>query len=440
VFFTDTIIDMAWKDVRIRPEVDSLRDVFFEADRNGPGVLEINWFNDTVGKVSVSRNELIFNTDLVSNVMVTLLKQLSQFRAKLVEENRSSMYTLLNTTISGDVLRPGYRLCWLRSHNGTADWRDLQFPLVVGPSGRNNARTLTWNGRAVSIAMDMERCATIHSSGIKVIKETVSLPVGLLQPDCLMVARVSDRIDHPLTIVTRVLEILPEMVVQEVAQTEHTPEAAAGEFIENLTEKLRKNLLRELYGRSPHGKVTLYGLRWQQGCPDNLVHQVGSRCKFPPAWRNLCGAIIVLDRGLRAPNEFLWNEAHPLGQAIDQESWTWARKTFQNSLDPLPYEAELTQSRAKVSAWLANFLWRGDVDEWTKIRDSNAKFLSEVWHIIFSRQETSDMTEDKPFICFWRGQYTDHPLCALTPVACSLLRDEDIEEFLPVPEPVWILE
>jgi hypothetical protein len=148
---------------------------------------------------------------------------------------------------------------------------------------------------------------------------------------------------------------------------------------------------------------------WEDFDPSRFefMPHLGYQCHFPPEWGNLAGAVL---ENVVSGMLMVWNPEHPLVQALDLDSWQWARTTFMKSRDPLQYVDELLDRPGRMAAWIVLCLTRGERPLWAGLGEHAADFLANAWGALHG----SD-SEDP--IVFQRESYFEKSTDILSPVA-----------------------
>ncbi|MGC1851942.1 MAG: hypothetical protein WA687_05815 [Solirubrobacterales bacterium] len=109
--------------------------------------------------------------------------------------------------------------------------------------------------------------------------------------------------------------------------------------------------------------------------------------QFPPEWRALATVKSSGDRWFLNA----WNRENPLCAAVDEVAWDWARETFEESLDPLPHEAEILRSPGRVAAWILKVVYGIEDDFWNDLAERQPEFVDKAWRSIDGLAEEEEI-------------------------------------------------
>jgi hypothetical protein len=155
--------------------------------------------------------------------------------------------------------------------------------------------------------------------------------------------------------------------------------------------------------------------------------------KFPPGWRNLCGARFDWYAGQTGP-AVVWNCANPLVKQIVPSAWKWCSETFRESIDPLPHRDELLADRSKAASWLLQCAAQDSRGVWEGLPERNSGFLPELLSSLFP----SKVPVERRQVLFWiEPAGGDSRLCVLTTLQWEVLRGDAVKKYLPIPQAPW---
>jgi hypothetical protein len=111
--------------------------------------------------------------------------------------------------------------------------------------------------------------------------------------------------------------------------------------------------------------------------------------KFPPQWREICGARFDFYAGDSQPAT-VWNDVHPLVRQVDRSSWDWSDKTFRISVDPLPHKDALLSDVRRAASWFLQCISRDSKEIWDGLPERDPMLIPELINILFPRMKSAE--------------------------------------------------
>lgn len=167
--------------------------------------------------------------------------------------------------------------------------------------------------------------------------------------------------------------------------------------------------------------------------PNNVVVRPWLESKFPPQWRELCGAHFGWYAGQRKAAS-VWNKDHPLVKQLVSSAWEWCNQAFQKSIDPLPFRNELLLDRAKAASWLLQCIDQDSSKVWEGLSERDPEFLPELLRILFPGKRS---IESRQMLMWIEDMGTDSNLRVVDLTQWRVIRDKTIEQYLPRPSDGW---
>ncbi len=153
--------------------------------------------------------------------------------------------------------------------------------------------------------------------------------------------------------------------------------------------------------------------------------------KFPPQWRELCGAKFHLYAGYDQP-VVVWNRDHPLVREATTSARNWCDLTFQKSIDPVPHREEILSDPHKAAYWLLQCI-RGDSGKvWRGLPERDPKFLPSLFSALPSWKALSGSRR----VLFWADTPGLGELRVVDPTTWTEVK-KPIEQYLPNPGTQW---
>ncbi|MGD0630941.1 MAG: hypothetical protein ABR987_16560 [Terracidiphilus sp.] len=155
--------------------------------------------------------------------------------------------------------------------------------------------------------------------------------------------------------------------------------------------------------------------------------------KFPPKWKDLCGARFIWYAG-NNETATVWNPSHPLVKKIDPSGWEWATQTFKKSIDPIPRRDDLLSDPAKAASWLLQCVDQGSNEIWDGLPERDPLFLPDVLRMLLpSKGPVASLR-----ILFWvEDASTNSRLRVLTSSGWNAVRRDDVWRFIQRPSVDW---
>jgi hypothetical protein len=157
--------------------------------------------------------------------------------------------------------------------------------------------------------------------------------------------------------------------------------------------------------------------------------------RFPPNWRDLCGASFAWYSGSGEPT-VVWNRAHPLLRRVTGEAWKWCEIHFNRSIDPLPHRNQLLADPSKAACWLLRCISRNSQKIWEGIPERDPEFLGEVLDLIRVGKKAN---RDAKFLFWVEGDASDSFLRVISRSKWGVVRDQEVVSLLPTAPEGWVV-
>jgi hypothetical protein len=106
---------------------------------------------------------------------------------------------------------------------------------------------------------------------------------------------------------------------------------------------------------------------------------LGASCKFPPEWSFLCGTM--------GTGPVTWNDAHPLYNAVTQESRVWAVNLGNRPSSLVTCEDEIRLDRAKAATFMSIVASERAVNLWNGIVEQRKEFVHDILELVFGKHD-----------------------------------------------------
>jgi hypothetical protein len=153
--------------------------------------------------------------------------------------------------------------------------------------------------------------------------------------------------------------------------------------------------------------------------------------KFPPHWKELCGA----DFRWYAGNDkaaVVWNKTDPLVKRAEAHAWDWCEQTFRESIDPVPRREELLSDASKAASWLLQCISRDSSAMWEGLPERDPELLMHLSRTLFPK---TNLAEGWRRI-FWVEEPGRYRLRVISPGHWKAVT-KDLGQYLPTPSPDW---
>ena len=333
---------------------------------------QVDWTDDAAGTIAVHRTAVSLSP--AGNDGVRFVSQrATELVSALVREAAASKYALLNHRIAGTEPGREGTMAWIDESGEAETWTDLKFP-AVDAHGPMRYFLATDADAALWRGEPVRAVPTLRSFRDRYLSSGISWHGSMLGPTHVVASKYFGR---------------PWIV--------------------------------PLWAADPRRQ--------------DISHAAGVIAEFPPEWRQLCGCLFA--HGVSDDPELqVWNGAHPLLAAVDSESFRWAVEAFAESLDPLPHVGDVMRSPGRAAAWILMCLSNPSKDLWDGLGERNARFLPEVWGMIFG----SGTEGDEP-VYYWFDHSTQAGLRTLTPAGWTRIdmgsREDELTQYLPEPSGEW---
>ncbi|MDJ0718073.1 MAG: ATP-binding protein [Prochloraceae cyanobacterium] len=397
---------MSWKGILIENKMPFDICAFFE----------IIWHSSQVGRISVKRNQMIFNEQVVKS----LLNLKEKFQNKLInflrQYEQQSSYTLLNNFITGVKSTSTIKNRWPFEceENQKYIWRELTFPFIICPPDLNY-RQIFYQQNPIPRA----------EHKIRVLQSVLYNNTDDLNP------------------------VLKHVFNNELTRSwnidNYPPNCFVPIYYQQRFHEEQKLELTGMWTQPPYSEVS--------------QHPIGHTAVFPETWNTLlCGNEYHWKKynfdGARGvlPSRvtYIWNIKHPLVNIIDEKAWKWSKKSFQHDLNPILFQKEILEKRTFAAAWILLFLQHKyeslseekslvkKLQFWEKLCTDRHEFMENLWKILFQENRMT-RKQNMNCICLSRTYSFDSNYDSIKMKRLLVFNYNSVDtyinlnEYLPVP-------
>jgi hypothetical protein len=353
---------------------------YYHEARSLPGAfLRVNWVSDEVGKILASRDaftEANYQSSRWLEIEAHARKMLDQ----LLEDFKDSQYAWLNERIAGRTPARHRRIQWLREEEQSAAerkrlhlcWGEVKFP-------------------------------ALSRSSFGYLFDHFPRPAG------------------GLTLNNRPVCVVPWSIPAPATDSDSESGAIGWNPINTPPDRVA-------WLGGWHFSMAPIWLRR----PGTVLQRQWLESKFPPQWKELCGAEFRWYAG-QDKTAIVWNCDHVLVKKADAQARGWCEKTFRESIDPVPLRDELLSDPSKAASWLLQCLSRDSSAVWEGLPERDPELLTGLLGILFPR---------RPSIECWRAMFwiedpgAQSRLRVITPGHWKAVRN-DIGPYLPAAHDDW---
>lgn len=166
--------------------------------------------------------------------------------------------------------------------------------------------------------------------------------------------------------------------------------------------------------------------------PRTLLEFGWLESKFPPQWKELCGAYFEWYAGKNEAG-IVWNRSHALVKKANAQAWVWCEETFRESIDPIPHREELLSESSKAASWLLRCISRDSSKIWEGLPERDPKFLPELFGLLFQGKSRHESLR----VMFWvEDPATSSRLRVIKTGHWEAIKD-NVGQYLPTPPIDW---
>jgi len=313
----------SWKGVGVSPSwgMERTRHRRFGTVFSGrwPGIVEIDWTSDAVGRISVDRREFIAENEAHGHVASAESSMRDMARA-FAADHLGSAYDLLNFRIAGAAPPKEAVHNWIRwphsRETRETDWVSMNFPVID---------SLTYIYTSLP--------GPLHSTQAPV--ETVPALPGPTEDD------------HYDGIAWHSRAVAPDRIVI-----------------------------------APSYRFTLSPMWTKPADPAQSHNLEMLTCNFPDGWKDLVGAHFR-HYSRAGGDAYIWNPNSQVLKLVTPDARSWSRTTFGSSLDPLEHQEELLSEAERVACWVLMCLQADSHTLWRGLAEHHPGFLETVWNSMF---------------------------------------------------------